>query len=83
MTALDLCRKLIRACLQLNEAAPLSRETPLLGGFAEFDSLTITTLIAEIEEALDCEIADEELSGELFETIGTLTDFIDSKMAHA
>lgn len=83
MTAFDLCRKLIRACLQLNEATPLSRETPLLGGFAEFNSLTITTLIAEIEEALDCEIADEELSGDLFETIGSLTDFIDSKMAHA
>ena len=83
MNALDLTTKLLRACLQLSPSEPLSRETALLGGFPEFNSLTITTLIVEIEERLDCEIADHELTSELFETVGTLADFIDTKMAHA
>lgn len=82
MNALELTRKLIRDCLQLKVSEPLTRETPLLGGFPEFNSLTIATLIIEIEEVVDCEIADDELRGEIFETIGTLADFVDMKMAH-
>lgn len=76
-------RNLIRDCLQLELSYPLTRETPLLGGFAEFNSLTVATLIVKIEEVVDCEVEDDELSGEIFETIGTLADFIDMKMAHA
>jgi len=83
VNALELTRKLIRASLQLKEAEALPRETRLLGGYPEFNSLTITTLIIEIEQALDCEIADEELKSEIFETVASLADFIDMKMAHA
>jgi acyl carrier protein len=82
VNALELTRKLIRDCLQLQVSVPLTRETPLLGGFAEFNSLTIATLIIEIEEVVDCEIADDEFRSEIFETIGTLADFVDMKMAH-
>lgn len=80
MSALDLTRKLLRKCLQLKETEPLTRETPLLGGYAEFNSLTIATLMVEIEEAVDCEIEDDEISGEVFETVGSLADFVEAKM---
>lgn len=83
VNALDLTRKIIRNCLQLKQSEPLPRETTLLGGLPDFNSLTIVTLIGEIEEALDCEIVLEELSGEIFETVGSLADFIDTKMVHA
>ena len=83
MNALDLTRSLVRTCLQVKDSEPLRRETPLLGGFPEFNSLTITTLVTEIEEVVDCEIADEELNGEIFATIGSLADFVHLKMAHA
>lgn len=78
--ALELTRKLLRNCLQLKELEPLTRETPLLGGFPEFNSLTIATLMVEIEEALDCDIADDDITGEIFETVGSLADFIETKM---
>lgn len=81
MNALDLTRKLVRGCLQLADSVPLTPDTPLLGGFPEFNSLTITTLVAEIEDALDCEIDDSELTSELFETVESLADFVASKMA--
>ncbi|MFA5495317.1 MAG: phosphopantetheine-binding protein [Porticoccaceae bacterium] len=83
MNALELTQKFIRSCLQLSATEPLDRDTALLGGFPEFNSLTITTLIVEIEEALDCEIADDEISGEIFETVGSLADFVAGKMAQA
>jgi acyl carrier protein len=83
VNALELTRKLIRACLQLQDSAQLPIDTPLLGGFSDFNSLTITGLVLGIEEALDCEIAGDELSGDIFESIGSLASFVDAKMALA
>lgn len=83
MNALELTQKLIRKCLQLSASEPLNRDTALMGGFPEFNSLTIATLIVAIEEAVDCEIADDELDGENFETVGALADFVENKMAAA
>lgn len=81
MNTLELTQKLIRKCLQLNASEPLTPETPLMGGFPEFNSLTIATLIVAIEEAVDCEIGDDELTGENFETVGSLAEFVETKMA--
>ena len=83
MTALDLTRKIIRSCLQLEESVQLSEDTYLMGGFPEFNSLTITTLIVEIEDNLGCEVADDEISGEIFETVGSLAAFVQQKMNEA
>jgi acyl carrier protein len=55
----------------------------LLGGFPEFNSLTITTLITQIEDATGCEISDQEISGEIFETIQSLSDFVEAKISEA
>ncbi len=51
-----------------------------MGGFPEFDSMTIMALIEQIEEALGCEIDDDEISGETFETVGSLAQFVAGKM---
>ena len=81
MSAIELTRQLLRSCLQLNSSIALEAGTPLLGGFPEFNSLTIATLIMQLEEAVDCEVDDEEITAELFETVGTLAEFIEKKMA--
>ncbi|MCR9186210.1 MAG: phosphopantetheine-binding protein [Halieaceae bacterium] len=83
MTALEITRKMIRSCLQLDESVSLSEDTYLMGGFPEFNSLTITTLIVEIEDNLGCEVADDEISGEIFETVGSLAEFVEHKMKEA
>ncbi len=47
MDALDLTRKTIRDCLQLgSQADSFGRDTQLLGGLPEFNSLTITAIVA-------------------------------------
>lgn len=83
MTPLDLTRTIVRSCLQLSDAEPLERDTVLMGGFPEFNSLTIVTMILQIEETTGCDIEDDEISAEIFESIGTLADFVQEKMAEA
>ncbi len=79
MSVLEVTKRLVRRTLELDEDEALSSDTVLLGGFAEFNSLTITNLVASIEDTFDCEIQDEELTGEIFATIDSLTRFIDAK----
>jgi acyl carrier protein len=43
--------------------------------------LTIAAVVASIEDEFDCEIDDEELTAEIFETMGSLSDFIAEQTA--
>lgn len=83
MTPFDLTCTIVRACLQLSETETLDRDTALMGSFPEFNSLTIVTMILQIEENTGCDIEDDEISADIFETIGTLTDFVEEKIAQA
>jgi acyl carrier protein len=81
MDALSITVNIVCSCLQLDqEEAQLDAATPLLGGLPDFNSLTIATVVESIEEQLDCTIEDEELTGELFETVGSLAQFVETKM---
>jgi acyl carrier protein len=51
-----------------------------MGAFPEFNSLTVVGIIAGIEETLGCEVGDTEISEEIFQTVGSLADFIQTKM---
>ena len=81
MDSLTLAKILIKSCLQLDEQVnSFDESTELLGALPEVNSLTIMTMVTSIEEQLDVEISDTELSGEIFETLGSLAQFIESKM---
>ena len=82
MDSMDLTRKILRSCMQLgSEVDDFTPATQLLGGFPEFNSLTITAIIASIEDELDSDIEDAEITGEIFETVGTLSAFIGEKLS--
>jgi acyl carrier protein len=51
----------------------------LLGNLAELDSIGVVNVITLIEEQLGCVIEDDEINAEVFETLGSLVDFIQSK----
>jgi len=80
---LELTQQLLRSSMQLSEKTLLTPDTELMAAFPEFNSLTITTLIMQIEESVDCEIDDDEINGEIFETVGSLTEFIAVKMNYS
>ena len=84
MDSLDLTRNIVRDSLQLGaQADDFDRDTQLLGEIPEFNSLTITSIITAIEDSLDVEVDDADITAEIFETVGSLADFVALKMAEA
>ena len=53
--------------------------TPLLGELPELDSLAVVELAVALEERFDIVIDDEDFTGEVFDTVGTLAAFVDAK----
>lgn len=67
--------------LELSQAPEeLDAETALFGALPELDSFGVVQLVAAIEEQFDIAIDDEEFVADLFETVGTLTEFIELKL---
>jgi len=50
--------------------------TELFGALPEFDSMAIVTLLTELEEHLDIEFDDDDVSAENFATVGSLRELI-------
>lgn len=81
MEPLDMAREILRSNLQLGARADgMDRNTALMGSLPEFNSLTVVGLIADIEEQTGNTVDDDEISAEIFETVGTFADFIASKI---
>ncbi|CAM5475458.1 hypothetical protein ATER59S_03212 [Aquamicrobium terrae] len=77
-TFLDV-RELIVATLGLEaeRGEALKPWTPLFGGIPELDSLAVVTLAAALEQHFGFRIDDDEFTAEIFDTIGSLSDFVD------
>ena len=81
MTALEVTREILRTNLGLGERADrLGADTVLMGNIPEFDSMAVVSVVGAIEEEFDCAIEDEEIVGEIFETVGALAEFVSTKM---
>ena len=81
MDSLKLAMDILRINLQLGEQVDsLVRDTSLMGSIPEFNSLTVVGIVTSIEEQTGCAIPDKEITAEIFETVGTLADFIESKI---
>lgn len=59
----------------------LTPETELFGSLPELDSFGVVALVGALEDRFDITIEDDEFGAELFETVGTLTRFVDAKLA--
>ena len=62
-------------------AARFDGDTPLLGAVPELDSMAVATLINTLEERFGFSIDDDEIEGATFATVGSLTAFVDGKLA--
>lgn len=60
----------------------LSDDTLLLGDIPEFDSMAIVSIITALEETFNFEADDDDLSAEVFESVGSLIQFVESHLAH-
>jgi acyl carrier protein len=64
-----------------DRAASLDASTPLFGALPELDSLAVLELVSALEDRFGIVVEDEEFGGEIFETLGSLAAFVDTKRA--
>lgn len=82
MATIDVVKQVLGETLQLGDRVDnFTESTPLLGSIAELDSMAVVTVITALEEQFDIFVEDDEISAESFESVGTLTDFVDQKLA--
>ena len=81
MPVIDDVRLILGDALGLGgRAGDLEEDSPLLGAIPEFDSMAVVTVITAIEEQFEIVVDDDEVSAETFETLGTLTTFVEDKL---
>lgn len=74
--------RVVDEVLSLNgRSATFTRETPLLGSIPELDSMAVVTLITSLEEHFGLVVDDDDIDGSTFATVGSLSDFVASKLA--
>ena len=56
-------------------------ETPLLGAIPELDSMAVVSLITTLEERFGFVVDDDEIGGDTFATVGSLSSFVAGKQA--
>lgn len=80
-TTLDDVKAVLITSLGIEDRARvLSPSTPLLGSLPELDSLAVVQLVYALEERFRFTMEDDEVTGDVFETLGTLTAFVERKL---
>ena len=63
-----------------DRADSIDVSTELFGGLPELDSLAVLELITALEDRLGITVDDNDFNGEIFETLGSLTEFVEGKL---
>ena len=82
---MDVVKEVTRALVDVlslgGRASAFTRDTHLLGAIPELDSMAVVTLITTMEERFGIVVDDDEIDGATFSTIGSLADFVSTKLA--
>ena len=79
---LEEVKLILQEALQLGgQIDDYSAETPLLGHLPELDSMAVVTIITLIEERYGVVFADDEISADVFETMGSLVGLVSDKIS--
>ena len=62
-----------------DRAKALDASTPLFGSIPELDSFAVVELASALEDRFGIIIDDDDFTGEVFETLGSLVQFVDEK----
>ncbi|WP_019516580.1 phosphopantetheine-binding protein [Sphingomonas sp. Mn802worker] len=66
--------------LSPERVATFTPDTGLFGTLPELDSMAVAGVLTELEDRLGIVIEDDEVDGEMLETLGTLTTFAATKV---
>lgn len=82
MATIDHVKIILRDTLQIGDRVnAFDLETPLLGHVPELDSMAVVTILTALEESFEFEVDDDEITAATFETVGSLIEFVDHKLA--
>jgi len=82
MSVTEGVKRVLQEALQLGDRAnALDEMTGLFGSIPEFDSMAVVTVVAGLEEQFNIEIDDDDISAEIFATVGSLSRFVAAKLA--
>jgi acyl carrier protein len=79
---LDEVKTVVGSALQLGDRVrKMNESSALLGAIPELDSMAVVSVITALEEHFDITVADDEIGAAAFETLGSLTRFVEGKLA--
>jgi acyl carrier protein len=78
---LDSVKAVVGDALQIRaRVLAMTPDAALLGAVPELDSMAVVNLITALEERFGIMVEDDEIGAATFETLGSLTRFVESKM---
>lgn len=82
MQHLEEVRNILSDVLSLGERKnQLRADSILLGNIPELDSMAVVNVITALEDYFGITVDDDEISAQTFETLGSLTRFVEQKLA--
>jgi acyl carrier protein len=82
MSVIEGVKRVLQESLQLGDRVnTFDLSTALFGSIPEFDSMVVVAVVAGLEEQFDIEIDDDDITAEIFESVGSLTRFVHEKLA--
>lgn len=82
MQHLEEVRNILSDVLSLGERKnQLEADSTLLGNIPELDSMAVVNVITALEDHFGINVDDDEISAQTFETLGSLTRFVEQKLA--
>jgi acyl carrier protein len=63
-----------------DKATRFDATTGLFGSIPELDSIAVVTVVTALEERFGITFEDDEISADVFETVGSLSRFVEGKL---
>lgn len=77
-STLDGVKSVLVAALGIEDRSDsLTADTPLFGSIPELDSLAVVEVVTSLEQRFGFQIDDDEFTGDVFETVGSLAAFVE------
>ncbi len=82
MVSLEDVKQIIGDVLQIGDRVDqFTADTALLGSIPEFDSMAVVSILTAFEDRFGVFVDDDEVSAEIFESVGSLQAFLTEKAA--
>ncbi len=82
MATIDEVKRVLISSLQLKtRSESIDASTPLLGAIPELDSMAVVNVITALEEHFGITVDDDEIGAAAFATLGSLSGFVEQKLA--